>query len=357
MNEKAEDLAFGRWPDILQARGMPSAYFAGRNGPCPFCPDGGGKDRYRWVGKKYGGVWVCSICTEGRYASGFAMLMRHMGYLSFYQAADDVRQYFKGGSAITAIPRDLRVAASAQASSDQDTAIRNRMRMERIWNEGQDVQAGDPVALYLNRRVSGLDFDLCNVRFHPALPYWVPPDVPGGRFELLGRFPAMLAYAQTPDGSLAQLHKTYLTVQGQKADVPVVKKTDLGVGSNSFAVRISPVMGNTLGVSEGIETAAASSMLRRIPVWPCLNGPAMAEFELPPELKRTVRKVIIFEDADELKAYGRNADGSTRLRRPGSVYAQKLASRLASAGIGTMIIKSAKVGDDMADYWAARVAA
>ena len=37
MSDKAEDLAFGRWPDILTARGMDSAFFSGRNGPCPFC--------------------------------------------------------------------------------------------------------------------------------------------------------------------------------------------------------------------------------------------------------------------------------------------------------------------------------
>ncbi len=356
MSEKAEDLAFGRWPEILQARGIQSSYFNGRNGPCPFCPDGGGKDRYRWV-EKYGGVWVCSACTEGKYAGGFVMLMRHMGYLSFREAADDVRQYCKGGTGIKSINRDTRSKLSAPATNDQETAAHNRSRMERIWSEAQEVKLGDPVALYLSHRIPGLDFSLANIRFHPRLPYWVPPELPGERYRLLGNFPAMLAYAQAPDGSLAQLHKTYLTESGHKANVPIGKKTDLGVGVNSFAVRIAPSMGNTLGVSEGIETAIASSMLRQIPVWPCLNGPAMSEFELPPELAGIVRKVVIFEDADELKTFGRNADGSPRLRRPGSVYAQKLAARLAATGIRTMIIKSGKVGDDMADYWAARVAA
>lgn len=355
MNDKAEDLAFGRWPEILQARGMSASYFNQKNGPCPFCPDGGGKDRYRWTQKKYGGVWVCSACTEGKYATGFNMLMKHMGYQTFREAADDVRDFFGANPNVKPIPREQRLAMDG--SMTPETVLRNRTRMLKTWDEGYEVTSGDPVDLYLNSRVRGLDFVPANIRFHPALPYWAPPPEGQDKPVLLGRFPAMLAYAQAPDGSLAQLHKTYLTLQGAKADVPLVKKTDLGVGVNSFAVRMLEPYGDTLGVCEGFETGCASAMLRDIPVWPCLNGPAMSEFELPPELRGQIKKLVIFEDSDELKAFGRNPDGSTKWRRPGSVYAQKLADRARQWGLRTLIIKSAKVGDDIADYWSAQAVA
>ena len=356
MNEKAEDLAFGRWPDILQARGMSSNYFGGRNGPCPFCPDGGGKDRFRWS-NKYGGVWVCNVCTEGKYSNGFTMLMRHMGYFSFREAADDVRSFFGAGSTVQPISREARAAYASGSTLSEEEICRNRARMQRIWDEADELRAGDPVTAYLQRRVGDLNFQPSHIRCHPALPYWLPPATPGDRFQMIGRYPAMLAYAQDVNGALAQLHKTYLTPEGLKADVPVVKKTDLGIGTNSFAIRMVEPYGNTLGVSEGIETGIAGALLRGIPVWPCLNGSAMAEFELPKELRAKVTTVVIFEDTDGLKAFGRNADGSVKMRRPGSVYAQKLATRLRSIGLKSLIIKSAKVGEDIADYWSAKVAA
>lgn len=79
----------------------------------------------------------------------------------------------------------------------------------------------------------------------------------------------MFAKGEDPDGNLVQLHKTYLTADGQQADVPDAKKTDVGIGSNCFAFRIYDEIGEELGVAEGIETAAAASVLWGIPVWPC----------------------------------------------------------------------------------------
>lgn len=353
MSDKAEDLAFGRWPDILTARGMDSAFFSGRNGPCPFC---GGKDRYRWTQKKYGGVWVCSAgCTGGKYASGFAMLMRHMGFTTFREAADDVRDYFGCNPSVEPIPRLQRLAMSNEMTPER--IQRNRARMLKFWNEACEVTYGDPVDKYMQNRVRGMDFMPKCIRFHPALQYWMPGKSANDRPVLLGEYPAMLAYAQGPTGELVQLHKTYLTADGQKADVPVAKKTDLGVGVNSFAVRMMEMRGDTLGVCEGIETGWASAMLKNIPIWPCLNGPALAAFEVPGDLSAQVRTLIIFADSDELKPSGSTQSGGTKWKRAGSEYADKLAERSRARNLRTMIVRPAKVGHDMANYWSARIAA
>lgn len=352
MNDKAEDLAFGRWPDILTARGMDPSFFNGKKGPCPFC---GGSDRYHWVQKKYGGVWVCNSCTDDKYATGFNMLMRHMGYSSFRDAADDVRDFFGSNPNVKPIPREQRLAQ--QEGMTPEKVERNRARMSKFWNEAREVREGDPVWLYMRNRVPGMNFMPANIRYHPSLEYWAPPPQGQEKPVLLGRFPAMLAYAQAPDGALVQLHKTYLTPDGAKADVPVAKKTDLGVGINSFAVRMMEPQGDKLGICEGLETGWASAMLRNIPVWPCLNGPAMAAFDLPPELYGQVKTLVIFADSDELKPAGRNPDGSTKWRRPGSHYAETLAQRARQQGLRTLIIRPAKVGDDMANYWEGQVAA
>lgn len=346
MNEKAEDLAFGRWPEILQAAGMSDSFFNGRHGPCPFC---GGSDRYRWSHQN-GGRWVCNICTEGRYGSGFKMLMQHMSYSNFRDAADYVRSYFNG-SAPDGRPREASAPRRHEPELDVERSLR---KMIGIWDACQPITEGDPVDLYLKSRVPGLDFVPQMIRFHPALDYWAPPESAQGKPVLLGRFPAMVAKAFDPRGNFVQLHKTYLTPQGTKADVPVVKKTERGVGVNGFAVPMMAVAGNTLGVAEGIESALAAAMLRKIPVWSCLNGPSMAAFDVPEHLLDQVDRIVIFADHDELKALPSAAgQGGKRFRSAGSHYAEQLSERIRKRGKRVLVVKASRVGFDMADHWVA----
>lgn len=347
MSEKpevlAEDLVHDQWPEVLQGAGMDAAFFSGRHGPCPFCH---GADRYRWS-KKYGGVWLCTNCTNSRYQSGFQLLMRHMGYAQFAQAADHVREFFNGSGAAARVSRAVRASAKA---AEQEQHQKSMRRMQEIWAKCRPIQAGDPVDLYLRGRVPGLAEVPDMVRFHPALDYWEPPSTDGEKPTLLGRFPAMVAKAFDKDGMFVQLHKTYLTKDGAKAAVPVVKKTERGIGINGFAVPIMPINGDTLGFAEGIETALAASMFRGIPVWPCLNGPSMAAFAIPARLLSTVERVVIFADHDPLTKL-RSSDGGTRYRRAGSDYAEQLAATVRAQGKRVMVVKPCRVGQDMADQW------
>ncbi|TWO71562.1 zinc-binding protein [Caenimonas sedimenti] len=343
---KAEDLAYDNWPDILTRAGMDSAFFSGRKGPCPFC---GGRDRYRWK-KDYGGVWVCNGCGDGKFQTGFAMLMQLRGYRHFWEAADHVREHF-GGFA----PDPVVLAARREAApSREEQHKRNMRRMVEIWEASRPVIDNDPVHRYLQHRVPGLTIAPRMIRLHPALDYWAPPDDPNEKPVLLGKFPAMIAKAFDPGGAFVQLHKTYLTAEGRKADVPMVKKNEKGIGINGFAVPIMEVTGDTLGFAEGIESALAAAMLRQVPVWPCLNGPSMAAFDLPTKLIGKVKRAMIFEDHDELKQVAQGRDAPPRYRRAGSHYAAQLATRLRAHGVRVMLVKAAKAGFDMADYWEQR---
>lgn len=344
MNDKAEDLAYGRWPDILQACGIEQSHFNGRHGPCPLC---GGKDRYRWSNKD-GGLWVCNFCTEGRWANGFKLLMERMGYSHFREAADHVRAYFNGssGTVATALTRPRR---ESEPALDVERSLK---RMTALWAASRELSEGDPVHRYLQMRVPGLDFLPQMVRFHPALEYWAPPEAADGKPVLLGKFPAMVSKAFDAHGTFVQLHKTYLTADGRKADVPVVKKTERGVGINGFAVPMMPVAGDTLGVAEGIESALAAAMLRRIPVWPCLNGPAMAAFDVPDHLLHQLQRVVIFADHDQRKATRAQGARGPIYRSAGSHYAEQLAQRIRTRGKRVLVVKASRTGYDMADHWA-----
>jgi putative DNA primase/helicase len=329
------------WPRVLEAAGVGDSYFGRRNGPCPIC---GGKDRYRWNHQK--SAWVCSQCTGNKYSSGFNLLVELLG--GFVPAKERMIEVV-GGSARK--PARLSQVRSTEPINEEEQRKRNFARMQKIWEAARPYESGDPVDLYLQRRVPGLDRQLNMVRFHPALEYWLPPEKDGGKFELLGKFPAMLAKAFDSSGRFVQLHKTYLSCEGAKADVPVAKKLEKGVGVNGFAVPIMPLEGGrTLGFAEGIESAVAGAMLKRIPVWPCLNGPSMASFELPAKLVEQLDLVVVFEDHDERKEL-RARDGSRRFSEPGREYAERMVQNMRRAGKRVMIVKAAKVGRDMADHW------
>ncbi len=339
----AEDLVRDRWPEVLERAGMDSAFFSGRHGPCPFCK---GEDRYRWS-KKYGGVWLCNFCTKSSYQDGFKMLMLHMGYTQFAQAADHVREFFHVDGNTPSVQRTARASARV---AEQEQLDRNYRRMQEIWAKCQKISSGDPVDLYLQSRVPGLNYVPDMIRYHPALDYWAPPEKDGEKPRLLGRFPAMIAKAFDVEGRFVQLHKTYLTREGCKADVPVVKKTERGIGINGFAVPIAPLRGRTLGFAEGIESALAASMIRDIPVWPCLNGPSMAAFAVPGRLLEAIDRIVIFADHDPL-SMRLGSDGIAQYRRPGSEYAEQLACRAREQGKRVLVIKACRVGHDMVDQW------
>lgn len=343
MNANAEDLVWGRFPEILMAAGMDPRFFNHRNGPCPFCE---GTDRYRWT-RKPEGRWVCNSCTGGKYASGFEMLMRHLGLHTFREAADYVRDHLGENAKVPAVLREAK-AAAVKYGSPEDLA-RRRAKMERLWGEAVAISPGDPVTQYLQKRVPGINLHLQDLRYHPKLPYWAPGELPEDRPVLVGHFPAMLAMCRDSSGHFVQLHKTYLTPTGDKAAVPVVKKTEQGVGSNAFAVRLMPVTGDTLGVCEGIETGLGASMLRQIPVWPCLNGTVLMNFTLPEELVGQVKRIVIFTDHDARKLPGNTVQQMKR--RPGDVYADTLAQRLIGQRLRVLKMKVAGVGNDFADHW------
>jgi len=343
MNDRAEDLAEGRWTDILARAGVPESAFTGRNGPCPHC---GGKDRFRWNKAKE--LWVCNACSQSKYANGFALLMNLLG-CDFRGAADFVREHF-GGSA-QQLP--VRKPRAQQKQDDEQQFARNLERMRAIWAASRELSESDPVMTYLKSRVPGMNFVPEFVRYHPELPYWAPPEQDGGKPVLLGNFPAMVSKAFDPQGRFVQLHKTYLTLDGHKANVPVVKKTERGVGVNGFAVPLQRLMGDTLGFAEGIESAIAGAMLRGIPVWSCLNGPSMAALDLPASLMQQLRVVVIFADNDERRPVWQAGGGHTR-RSAGLHFAEQLASTCRAHGKRVLIVKAAKVGADMADHWQGR---
>jgi putative DNA primase/helicase len=120
----------------------------------------------------------------------------------------------------------------------------------------------------------------------------------------------MLAKITGADDKPVNLHVTYLTKDGQKADVIPNRKVLPGSLPEGCAIRLAPAAG-IMGVAEGIETAISASILFDMPVWACVNASLLAKW-IPPEIAKFV---YVFGDND--------------LTYTGQAAAYKLANRLA----------------------------
>jgi putative DNA primase/helicase len=106
--------------------------------------------------------------------------------------------------------------------------------------------------------------------------------------------PAMIAAVQNSQGSVVSLHRTYLTNDGQKANVPSPKKLmPTPTTTKGTAVRLD-IPRETLAVTEGIETALAVRLSAGVPVWAAISARGMETLVVPD----SVHLVIICADHD-----------------------------------------------------------
>lgn len=151
-----------------------------------------------------------------------------------------------------------------------------------IWREALPPE-GSPVDLYLRRR--GITIPIPpTLLFHPRLLH-----KPSGL-----RLPAMVAaVARFPDQKVVAVHRTYLTVNGSKAQVDPVKMSLGPVGGG--AVRLGKA-GNHLAVAEGLETALSVMQATGVPTWSALSACGIRSLILPP--LPLASQVTICADAD-----------------------------------------------------------
>lgn len=297
---QAAEMATGRWPGILANFGLDERSLSGRHGPCPVCD---GRDRFRFDNKDGRGTFFCSQCGAG---DGFDLLRRIKGW-SFKEAVEQVEQVV--GSIGTSVSKPM-------VSTDDKLA-----QCKRVWSESKAVITGDPVSLYLARRI-GLEVIPTCLRYHLALSY---------RHDdgSTTRHPAMLAKVTATDGTGTALHRTYLTSDGEKADVPMVKKV-LGSLPAGAAVRLL-APNSSMGIAEGIETALSASVAFGLPVWSAISAGGLEKWTPP----AGVNRVIIFGDND--------------LSGTGQAAAWILAKRLIAAGVAVDVKIPPNPGTDWAD--------
>lgn len=301
-NRTAAEIATGRWHYILPALGIDDQYMRNKHGPCPMC---GGKDRYRYDNKDGRGTWICNQCGSG---DGYSLLQHFHGW-GFRHTREEVERV------VGINPAPAVVAVQGDDEARKAAAIR------RVWSETEAVEKGDPVWLYLNRRV-GLDLVPACLRYHPALAYRHDDGA-------ITYHPAMIAAVTYPDGKGATLHRTYLTRDGRKADVSAAKKLMPGKPLQTCSIKLGGYS-DVLGIAEGIETALAASRQFGIPVWSCVSSGLLEAWKAPDDIKR----VIVCGDNDPKYA--------------GQAAAYRIAHKLACAGIEVEVRIPGTAGKDWA---------
>jgi phage/plasmid primase-like uncharacterized protein len=226
-----------------------------------------------------------------------------------------------------AFARRVMAATAERKAKDSEQWRQNAQRIADLWAQCVPVTDGDPVALYLRRR--GLEGPRPEVlKLHAGLPYWHDG-------KKIGTFPVMVAPVTAPDGRLVTLHRTYLTGDGRKADVPTVKKLTSAAGPLAGAcIRLAQPLRGTVGVAEGIETALAASMASGVPTVAAYCAGALAGYSWP----SGAQSLVIFADAD----------------KAGRASSDELRSRALGAGLRVNVMMPTDEGADWCDVWASR---
>ena len=276
IRDSIRDKCRGRWPSILMQLGFPREALTGRNVKCPVC---GGTDRFRWTDKNGDGTAYCNQCGgsngTGGGTGGVKLLMAWKGVS--YRGACEMIEEIIGKAALSPVHRE-------RAGEDQARAA-----MRWMWENAKVLGGYDPPSIYLKSR--GIDIlpPGTAVRYVESMPDY------DAVLKKKTYHPAMIA--RMVNHERGALHITYLTIDGQKANVSHVKRFFTGarvpVGG---AVRLGEAA-EFMGVSTGIETCLSASMKHNgMVVWAVLSDVGFLKFDPPPEC----RHLTIFGDGDEL---------------------------------------------------------
>jgi putative DNA primase/helicase len=242
----------------------------------------------------------------------------------------------------TAAPRESmtpaeRAALRQRVAQDKAQRVREqraawRTNFDRnafLLRQCKPVTADDAVSRYLRRRlvVDSLVVPEC-IQLHPAMPY-VHEGAP------VGTFPAMVAPIVNSAGDVMTLHRTYLTPEGRKADVPgPVKKLTPAAGLlRGACIPLHKPARGCIGIAEGIETALAAWCASAVPTVASYCAGNLAAWRWP----AGVQRLVIFADADTA---GRDA-------------AEALQGRAAAARLQCEVLTPSAHGADWCDVWAA----
>ncbi len=278
------DKAHGRWKEILESLGIHPSFLKNKHGPCPMCE---GKDRFRFDDKSRG-AFICNKCGSG---DGITLLRLIHGW-NFQYTLSMISKIIGINPSQSGY---FKYNHYRKTNTDKKYLLfdleKNRQRLNSTWLSAKRVGEHDPVDTYLKARGIVLLHFPIDLGYHPSLPYFNEAG------EYVGSFPAMLALIKNQHEQNVDLHRTYLNHNGGKADVDEPKKLMTPLKPDALhgsAIKLFEIVGNSLALAEGIETALAFYVSTNIPVWATINVHGLETVIIP----QTIENIFILIDND-----------------------------------------------------------
>lgn len=252
MNIDVRDYAKGKWNVLLPQLGIDNKFLNRRHGPCPLC---GGRDRFRFTDYNGEGWYYCNQCGPG---DGFDFVEKVTG-----KPFKEIRDFIMQNAG--------KVKSETKPSDYLDDCFKEQ---SKVWGNGKKPPVNGLVDRYLQSRgINLMDFQIKNIRQHDG---------------------NMIARVTDVNDSGVNIHRTFLTLNGENSVIKGEKKLMRGEVPKGSAIRLSPVE-KTLGVAEGIETALSARILFGVPTWSVISTVGMVNW-IPPEETETV---VIYGDNDQ----------------------------------------------------------
>tara|TARA_R110001583_G_scaffold191644_1_gene357246 strand:+ start:13550 stop:14710 length:1161 start_codon:yes stop_codon:yes gene_type:complete len=303
--EKVMIAANGRWPEIVQRFSTKTfdKKVVQRFGNHGACPHHGGSDGFRFF-KDFTntGGGVCNTC--GAFPSGI-LLLSWLNNIPINIVINELGEYLgvepeprrllpngaypsrKSGQGWPEMKKPVQKFIPDREIIDPEVVAQQRQRLNDIWTSSVALshEHARPARLYFDGRgVNATRYENNPfIRFHPELDYW---DEETG--EVSGTFPALVMMFINQDQKPTNLHRIYLTPQGDKAPVngdpkKMTKKPD-DLTLTGSAIWLTPPTA-VIGITEGVETGIAVQAGTGLSVAACGNAVLLERFMPPKEVK------------------------------------------------------------------------
>lgn len=326
--------AEGNWGAVMSALAPALEPAVAANGKHVSCPVHGGKnsDAFR-VFKDFDqtGGCICNSC--GAQPNGIATLKWLFDW-DTKQAFTEVANVL--GMTDTAASQSNKVRIKPKAENPENEKAKAEKRAQVIgklkaaWEESVSPvdEKGRILFTYLANRKLGIPAPTSALRVHPAYPYY---HIDGEELKNLGEFPVIMSKFSDKNGNPLTIHRTYLSPDGQKADIPYSVKKFMAsppdVKATGGAIYLDPPAPR-IAVCEGLETALAVRQATELNTVACCSATLLGKYE-PNEV---TQEVFIFADYDDSHA-GQNA-------------AMTLANRLLEKGIESFVFLPPRPGSE-----------
>lgn len=311
--------ARGEWPCIFGTFHTDLLLTHRKHQPCFGC---GGTDRFRFFPDwEQTGSGICNQCGSG---DGIFWVQK-IADCNFYEALKKINHYLGGSNpanyySVSGESERNRKIQKINTEKEKFETQRRKARINQVIQASMALQKSKPAINYLYQRGLGElvergDFP-DNLSAVSSLPYW------DGHSKQY--FPAIVATITNARLEYINIHRTYLSQEGHKAQVQNPKKLMPSIFPGAMrgaAIRLYKVIGDSIALTEGVETAlAVRIMYPELPVWATVSAGGLSNVELPDG----IRRVYIFSDKD------RNGTGQKS--------AEALAKKLRNVGVCVEIL-------------------